>query len=70
MSRGDAVSKVGRIRAGGQARGRPDAQAGGQAGGPGEEAGTSAQDGDGNRDVVRGEGKDREGVEQFMETEV
>ena len=46
------------------------AQAGRQAGVPGEEAGRSAQDGDGNRDVVRGEGEDRERMEQLMETEV
>lgn len=31
---------------------------------------TSTQDSDRNRDVVRGEGKDREGMEQLMETEV
>ncbi|HEX9226690.1 MAG TPA: HAD-IA family hydrolase [Arthrobacter sp.] len=30
----------------------------------------SAQDGDGNRDVVRGEGKHRQGVEQLVETEM
>ena len=30
----------------------------------------SAEDGDGNGDVVRGEGKDRERMEQFMEAEV
>ena len=52
---GAAAAKVGKIRAGGRVSPGPAA---------------SAQDGDGNRDVVRGEGKHRQGMEQLMETEV